>query len=153
MKRWVVEKRLDRLKFARQKQGYCYFSAAATLFAPELSDARLSWAKNAVLTTVVDDFFDVGGSEEELVNLIKLIEKYVTFPLSVSLFSGSFFSVQKHDLWRMECRWDVDGSTDFCSEQVEILFSALHSTICEIGNKSCRWQGRDVTSHVINIVR
>ncbi|XP_021684518.1 ent-kaurene synthase TSP4, chloroplastic isoform X2 [Hevea brasiliensis] len=120
--RWVMEKRLDKLKFARQKLDYCYFSSAATLFAPELSDARMSWAKNAVLTTVVDDFFDVGGSEEELVNLIQLIEK-----------------------------WDVDGSTHCCSEHVEILFSALHSTICEIGDKAFTWQGRKVTSHIIEI--
>ncbi|XP_012068527.2 ent-kaur-16-ene synthase, chloroplastic [Jatropha curcas] len=120
--RWVLEKRLDKLKFARQKLGYCYFSTAASLFTPELSDARISWAKNGVLTTVIDDFFDVGGSEEECVNLIQLVEK-----------------------------WDVDGSTHFCSEQVNIIFSALHSTICEIGEKAFRWQGRKVTSHVIEI--
>jgi ent-kaurene synthase len=47
----------------------------------------MSWAKNGVLTTVVDDFFDVGGSEEELVNLIELIERYVSFHLSVSSLS------------------------------------------------------------------
>uniref|UniRef100_A0A2P2L7N0 Uncharacterized protein MANES_16G047800 n=1 Tax=Rhizophora mucronata TaxID=61149 RepID=A0A2P2L7N0_RHIMU len=75
--RWVVETELDKLQFARQKLGYCYFSAAATLPAPELSDARLSWAKNGVLTTVVDDFFDVGGSEEELMNLVQLLQKYI----------------------------------------------------------------------------
>ncbi|KAB2044639.1 hypothetical protein ES319_D01G104900v1 [Gossypium barbadense] len=74
LERWVREKRLDKLKFARQKLAYCYFSAAATLCSPELSDARLTWAKNGVLTTVVDDFFDVGGSEDELLNLIQLVE-------------------------------------------------------------------------------
>lgn len=72
--RWVIENRLDELKFARSKSAYCYFSAAATIFSPELSDARMSWAKNGVLTTVVDDFFDVGGSVEELKNLIQLVE-------------------------------------------------------------------------------
>ncbi|CAB4276943.1 unnamed protein product [Prunus armeniaca] len=41
-----------------------------------LDDARMSWAKSGVLTTVVDDFTDVGGSEEELVSLIQLIEKW-----------------------------------------------------------------------------
>ncbi|CAN1220950.1 Ent-kaurene synthase 5, chloroplastic [Linum grandiflorum] len=101
--RWVMEKRLDKLSFARQKLGYCYFSAAATLYAPELSDARISWAKNGVLTTVVDDFFDGAGSMDELVNLVQLLEK-----------------------------WEVNGSTDFCSQKVEILFTAIHSTICEI---------------------
>uniref|UniRef100_A0A2N9J246 ent-kaurene synthase n=1 Tax=Fagus sylvatica TaxID=28930 RepID=A0A2N9J246_FAGSY len=120
--RWVIESRLDKLKFARQKLAYCYFSGAATLFSPELSDARISWAKNGVLTTVVDDFFDIGGSEEELVNLIQLVEK-----------------------------WDVNVSTDCCSEKVEIIFSALHSTICEIGDKAFTWQGRNVISHIIDI--
>ena len=74
-----MESRLDKLKFARQKLAYCYFSSAATLYSPELSDARISWAKNGVLTTVVDDFYDIGGSEEELANLIQLVEKYVHF--------------------------------------------------------------------------
>ena len=73
---WVKENRLDQLQFARQKLTYCYLSAAATIFPPELSDARISWAKNGVLTTVVDDFFDIGGSKEELENLITLVEKY-----------------------------------------------------------------------------
>lgn len=80
---WFIDNRLEKLSFARQKLAYCYFSAAATLFPPELSDARISWAKNGVLTTVVDDFFDIGGSEEELLNLIGLVEKYV-FLLSLS---------------------------------------------------------------------
>ncbi|CAL9016458.1 unnamed protein product [Prunus brigantina] len=120
--RWIEENRLDKLNFARQKLAYCYFSAAATLFPPELSDARISWAKNGVLTTVVDDFFDIGGSEEELVNLIQLVEK-----------------------------WDVNVSVDCCSEHVEIIFSALKNTINEIGVKAFKWQGRSVTSHVIEI--
>ena len=72
----MKENRLDQLQFARQKLTYCYLSAAATIFPPELSDARISWAKNGVLTTVVDDFFDIGGSKEELENLITLVEKY-----------------------------------------------------------------------------
>lgn len=77
---WIKENKLDQLEFARQKQIYCYFSAAAALFSPEMSDARISWAKNSILTTVVDDFFDLGGSREELDNLISLVEKYVSFP-------------------------------------------------------------------------
>ncbi|OMP00169.1 hypothetical protein CCACVL1_03450 [Corchorus capsularis] len=122
LERWVQENRLDKLKFARQKLAYCYFSAAATICSPALSDARISWAKNGVLTTVVDDFFDVGGSEDELLNLIQLVEKH-----------------------------DVETSIHCCSEQVEILFSALHSTITEIGEKAIAWQGRNMTTHVTEI--
>ncbi|XP_059284559.1 ent-kaur-16-ene synthase, chloroplastic isoform X3 [Lycium ferocissimum] len=119
---WVIQNRLDKLSFAREKSAYCYFSAAATIFQPELSDARLSWAKNGVLTTVIDDFFDIGGSMEELNNLVQLFKK-----------------------------WDVDVSTDCCSEKVGIIFSALHSTIREIGDKTFKWQARNVTRHITDI--
>ncbi|XP_058751576.1 terpene synthase 6, chloroplastic-like [Vicia villosa] len=122
LSRWVVENKLDKLEFARQKLAYCYFSSAATSFSPELSDARISWAKNGVLTTVVDDFFDVGSSEEEQLNLIQLVEK-----------------------------WDVDVSTVYCSEAVKIIFSAVRSTICEIGENSVERQGRNVKDNVIKI--
>nr|QIQ56005.1 putative terpene synthase 1 [Eremophila lucida] len=122
LERWVVENRLDELKFARSKSAYCYFSAAATIFSPELSDARMAWAKNGVLTTVVDDFFDVGGSIEELKNLIHLIEV-----------------------------WDLDVTTVCASQNVQIIFSALKGTICEIGDKAFIRQGRSVTSHIIQI--
>ncbi|KAJ0044568.1 hypothetical protein Pint_03888 [Pistacia integerrima] len=122
LERWVVENRLDRLKFARQKMPYSFFCGAATLFSPELSDARISWAKNIVLTFVVDDFFDVEGSIEELVNLVELVEK-----------------------------WNLEEDIKFCSEEVEILFSALHSYICEMADKGFTWQGRDLTTHVAEI--
>ncbi|OVA10700.1 Terpene synthase [Macleaya cordata] len=119
LERWVEKNKLDKLKFARQKLSYCYFSAAAPLFSPELSDARMSWTKNAMLATVIDDFFDTGGSNEELVNLIELVE-----------------------------RWDGISSTDYCSEQVEIIFLALQNTTNEIRDKAFAWQGRDVTSNL-----
>lgn len=122
LERWVTDNKLDKLKFARQKSAYCYFSAAATLTAPELSDARMSWAKNCVLTTVIDDLFDVGGTMEEMKNLVELVE-----------------------------RWDVSNSSDCCSEQVEIVFSALKQTICELGDKTLAWQSRDETHHIIQI--
>nr|GMC92664.1 ent-kaur-16-ene synthase, chloroplastic [Ipomoea batatas] len=51
----------------------------------------------------------------------------------------------------VSCRWNVNVSTDCCSEEVEIIFSALHSTISEIGEKAFRWQERDVMSHIIEI--
>lgn len=88
--RWIVGNRLQELKFARQKLAYCYFSGAATLFTPELSDARVSWAKGGVLTTVIDDFFDVGASKEEMENLIHLVEKYTSIWLSFKSYFSLF---------------------------------------------------------------
>jgi ent-kaurene synthase len=72
---WVKQCKLDQLQFPRQKLTYCYLSGAATLFSPDLSEARISWSKNGVLTTVVDDFFDIGGSFEELESLVALFDK------------------------------------------------------------------------------
>ena len=46
---------------------------------------------------------------------------------------------------------DVDVSTNYCSENVEILFSALHSTICDFADKELTWQGHNVISHIIVI--
>lgn len=50
-------------------------------------------------------------------------------------------------------RWDVDASVDCCSKHVEIIFSALRYTISEIGVKAFNLQGRNVTTHIIKIVR
>ncbi|CAD5185995.1 unnamed protein product [Musa acuminata subsp. malaccensis] len=119
---WVKENKLDQLEFARQKQAYCYFSAAATLFSPEMSEARFSWAKNSILTTVVDDFFDFGGSREELESLISLVEK-----------------------------WDGTWKEESCSEQVKIIFSALFNTINELGIRASALQQRSITHHLVEI--
>ena len=72
----MKENRLDELQYARMKLTYGYLSASATIFPPEMSDARTLWTKHAVLTTISDDFFDVAGSKEELENLLELVEKY-----------------------------------------------------------------------------
>ncbi|RCV35351.1 hypothetical protein SETIT_7G233500v2 [Setaria italica] len=119
---WVKESRLDQLPFARQKLAYFYLSAAGTIFTPELSDARILWAKNGVLTTVVDDFFDVGGSTEELENLVTLVEM-----------------------------WDEHHKIEFYSEHVEIVFSAIYTSVNELGEKASLLQDRDVTKHLVEI--
>ncbi|KAL6651356.1 hypothetical protein ACP70R_010281 [Stipagrostis hirtigluma subsp. patula] len=120
--RWVRECRLDQLPFARQKHTYFYLSAAGTIFPTEFSDARILWAKNGALTTIVDDFFDVGGSKEELQNLVKLVEM-----------------------------WDDHHKIEYYSEQVEIVFSAIYTSVNELGEKASALQNRDVTKHLVQI--
>ncbi|TVU15794.1 hypothetical protein EJB05_39332, partial [Eragrostis curvula] len=117
---WVKESRLDKLQFARQKLAYFYLSAAGTIFPPEQSDVRVFWALNGVLTTIVDDFFDVGGSKEELENLVILVEM-----------------------------WDEHHKIEYYSEQVEIVFSAIYTSVNQLGAKASVVQGRDVTNHLI----
>lgn len=153
--RWIIENRLDELKFARRKSAYCYFSAAGTFFAPELSDARMSWAKNGVLTTVVDDFFDVGGSVEELKNLIQLVEVYVPIPILLAplKFAYYFEDLEVIAYHHSGHRGDADVSTECSSQNVLIIYSALRRTICEIGDKGFKLQERSIKNHIIDIVR
>ncbi|KAF2304476.1 hypothetical protein GH714_031906 [Hevea brasiliensis] len=122
LERWVKEYNLDKLKFARQKIAYAHFSIAAVLSHPDLSDARISWAQNTVLTTVVDDFFDFAGSMEELLNLIELIQ-----------------------------RWDEHSTIGFKSKDVEILFYAIYGTTNDLADKASKQQGRCVKKHLIDI--
>lgn len=53
----------------------CYISALAALSPSEMSDARISWTKSGLLSTLIDDLFDVAGSREELVNLMQLVDQ------------------------------------------------------------------------------
>ncbi|KAJ8775403.1 hypothetical protein K2173_023168 [Erythroxylum novogranatense] len=122
VERWVEESRFGELKFARLKQTYGYMSAATILIAPEESEARISLAKNCVMTTVIDDLFDFAGSKEELENMLELFG-----------------------------RWQGDFSIGYCSKNVEILFSALETMINEFGSLASRLQGRDVTHHLVKI--
>ncbi|KAF2304485.1 hypothetical protein GH714_031996 [Hevea brasiliensis] len=123
LERWVKEYNLDKLKFARQKIAYAHFSIAAVLSHPDLSDARISWAQNTVLTTVVDDFFDFAGSMEELLNLIELIQ-----------------------------RWDEHSTIGFKSKDVKILFYAIYGTTNDLADKASKQQGRCVKKHLIDIL-
>ncbi|PWA75611.1 ent-kaurene synthase [Artemisia annua] len=118
--RWVVENRLDQLKFARQRTAPCYVAAVLALPTPEQSDARISWAKNSILTLVFDDFFDAGGSADELTNLIQCVEK-----------------------------WNINVDTECCSDEARLLFLALQAEVCWTGDKAFKLQARDITSHVI----
>ncbi|CAN0843691.1 Ent-kaur-16-ene synthase, chloroplastic [Linum grandiflorum] len=122
LEQWVKDYRIEELKFARQKVVYGFFAAAAILFLPEHADARSSWAKNTVLVTLVDDLFDVGGSEEELLNFIELVKA-----------------------------WDGHKSVGFCSEQVEIVFKAVYDTTNEYVAKASHVQGRCVKDHFMEM--
>eukprot|EP01018_Ginkgo_biloba_P016370 Gb_31977 [translate_table: standard] len=121
LERWFEDGMFSNLKFARQKLVYCYFSVAATLFEPEMSAARMVWAKNGVLTTVIDDFFDVGGSIEELRSFLEAFR-----------------------------RWD-QGAEDYLSNSAQILFSALYNSINQIAEQAYVLQGRDVSKHLREI--
>ncbi|KAI9116359.1 hypothetical protein K1719_012526 [Acacia pycnantha] len=122
--KWFMESGLDKLHFevSKTKLGYSFMTAAGGLSSPEHSEARLAWAKNGLLVYVVDDLYDVWGSQEEQIHLLSLMEK-----------------------------WDVDVSKESCSETVKILFLALKAAICEIAEQASKVQGRSVLNHLIQL--
>ncbi|KAI4323262.1 hypothetical protein L6164_022882 [Bauhinia variegata] len=105
--RWILEYRIDKLGSPKNKMIYSYLTAASKIVLPELSDARLSWVKNGCLTIVVDDFFDLWASEDDMTKIMQLLEK-----------------------------WNVDVSTEYCSQRIEILFLAIKNVICDTADKA-----------------
>ncbi|TVU29568.1 hypothetical protein EJB05_21141, partial [Eragrostis curvula] len=120
--RWVKEVQLGKLEFARLMPSTLWIFVASDIFPPELSDARVAWIKNTILTISVDDFFDGGGSTEELENFLSLIEK-----------------------------WDTHAEIGFCSKNVEILFNACYNTNNQIGAKAVEVQNRSVVGHIVEL--
>lgn len=84
MNRWVIENKLEKL-LPRHRVVYCYFTGAALITSPELTEARMSFGKSGVLTTVLDAFFDDWGSQDERTNLVQAAERYVPFYFSTLL--------------------------------------------------------------------
>ncbi|XP_071718053.1 ent-kaurene synthase 1, chloroplastic-like [Rutidosis leptorrhynchoides] len=124
LERWVEEKSLNKLNFARQTAFLGYFIAVLIFPSPELSDARMTCAKSIALITVIDDFYDVQASSmDELVNLTDAIKK-----------------------------WNVNVDTDCCSEEVRLILLACKDFVNGVAVKAYKWQQRDVTSEVTKIL-
>jgi hypothetical protein len=49
-------------------------------------------------------------------------------------------------------RWDKNDKTEYYSEQVEIVFSAIYTSTNQLGSMASVVQGRDVTKHLVEIV-
>ncbi|KAL2489905.1 Ent-kaur-16-ene synthase [Forsythia ovata] len=119
LERWYKNNRLDCLKFGRRVLQTAYFLIASLLSGPELSEARISYAQCVILVTLIDDFFDDYGSREELLNILELVKK-----------------------------WDEQPTESYSCEEVEILFTALFSTVNEMAAKGAIKQGRRI-KHVL----
>ncbi|KAL4193730.1 hypothetical protein AMTRI_Chr06g178270 [Amborella trichopoda] len=76
LERWVRKSGIQDLGFARQKTTYCFFASAAAICEPNMSLARMSSAKSGILVTVIDDFFDIHGSMDELQSFTDAIERW-----------------------------------------------------------------------------
>ncbi|KAG0622099.1 hypothetical protein M758_3G072200 [Ceratodon purpureus] len=115
---WNASCKFRDLDFARQKSVECYFSGAATMFEPEMAQARLVWARCCVLTTVLDDYFDNGTPVEELQTFLQAVRA-----------------------------WDprlVHGLPD----RAKVIFNGLYKTVNAIAKEAYIAQERDVSHHL-----
>ncbi|PWA94009.1 geranyllinalool synthase [Artemisia annua] len=76
LKRWSKKWGLTEMGFGREKTLYCYFAVAASTALPHDSIIRMLVAKSAIVITVVDDFFDMRGTLEELHLLVDAIYRW-----------------------------------------------------------------------------
>ncbi|KAL8536946.1 hypothetical protein ACS0TY_012221 [Phlomoides rotata] len=70
----------DFLEFSRNDFNICQarknFSNCRAIFGePEFSDARIAFAKQIILVTHIDDFFDHSGSREESYMILDLVQE------------------------------------------------------------------------------
>ncbi|CAL9167783.1 unnamed protein product [Musa hybrid cultivar] len=76
LKKWSKDSGLSSMGFGREKTTYCYFLTATAVTLPLQSDLRKVVARCAILVTVIDDFFDEKGSEDELESLTKAVQRW-----------------------------------------------------------------------------
>lgn len=75
--RWTKENGISGLGFGRERTAYCYFAMATTAYHPRLRAVRMTSAKNGILLTIIDDFFDAKGSMNELTHFTDAVERYI----------------------------------------------------------------------------
>nr|A0A2K9RFZ2.1 RecName: Full=Class I diterpene synthase 2, chloroplastic; Short=VacTPS2; AltName: Full=(13S)-vitexifolin A synthase; AltName: Full=9,13-epoxylabda-14-ene synthase; AltName: Full=Viteagnusin D synthase; Flags: Precursor [Vitex agnus-castus]AUT77121.1 class I diterpene synthase [Vitex agnus-castus] len=122
LQRWYEDCRLDKLNYGRDVLRISYFVSSAIIGDPELSDARLAFAKYCVLTTCIDDFFDHAGSREESYRILELVKE-----------------------------WKEKPAEDYGSKEVEFLFTAVYNTVNELAEMAYVEQGRCVKSLLIKL--
>nr|QMW48846.1 terpene synthase 5 [Cananga odorata] len=76
LKRWVKDHGLCSLGFGREKTSYIYFAVATTMYPTYMSGVRMTAAKNGLLLTIIDDFFDCCAALDELKIFTDAIERW-----------------------------------------------------------------------------
>ncbi|EPS74670.1 hypothetical protein M569_00085 [Genlisea aurea] len=118
LERWYyVDSKLDSMEYGRNVTRVAHILTSAMMADPELDHARAAFAKNIVLVTRLDDFFDYHGSREDSLKIIDLIRE-----------------------------WKHPSSLTYSNEEVEILYTALYNTLTELAEIAYPIQGRDITN-------
>ncbi|KAL8521794.1 hypothetical protein ACS0TY_012088 [Phlomoides rotata] len=122
LQRWYADCRLDILNYGRDAVRIANFLTSAIFGEPEFSEARLAYAKQIILVTRIDDFFDHAGSREE--------------------------SNRIHDLVQ---EWEEKSAEEYGSKEVEILFTAVYNTVNNLAEKAHIEQGHCVKPILVKL--
>nr|AZB50368.1 terpene synthase 4 [Leonotis leonurus] len=120
--RWYADCRLDTLNHGTDVVHFANFLTSAIFGEPEFSEARLAFAKQVILITRMDDFFDHDGSREESHKILHLVQQ-----------------------------WKEKPAEEYGSKEVEILFTAVYTTVNSLAEKACMEQGRSVKQLLIKL--
>ncbi|CAA7388078.1 unnamed protein product [Spirodela intermedia] len=87
----------------------------------------------------------------EMSHVLHHIDAKELLAFVIEEFNGYQYSYRK-ELEHLQ-RWEEEHQVNCCSEQVKIIYSALHATINEIGAKASVMQGHGVLAYIINTWR
>nr|UPQ49773.1 ent-copalyl diphosphate synthase [Selaginella wallacei] len=119
LKRWYQESKFSLCNFSLQKLVETYFSAAATIFEPELEPARIIWSQCWLISILVKEYFSTEGSVCELSDFVAAIE-----------------------------RWNPIDAGRNLSSKAQLLFMGLFTVVNEQGKQGLMYQGRDITQEL-----
>ncbi|XP_044495339.1 (E,E)-geranyllinalool synthase-like [Mangifera indica] len=129
LKRWSKEWGLTDMGFGREKTTYCYFAVASSTSLPYDSHVRLIVAKGAIILTVTDDFFDMAGSLNELINLTDAVKRWDSNGLNGH--SKTIFDALDHHVKEIaEEHLQLQGS-DITNELQDLWYETFDSWLTE----------------------
>jgi len=134
--RWWKDLNFSReLPFIRDRVVECYFWILGAYFEPEYLLARKITTKVIVMTSTIDDIYDVYGTLEELELFSDAIER-LTLTHFLILYSSLCYITWKSQFTRVYLlyRWDIDA-IDQLPEYMKMCYRALLDVYSEMDQK------------------
>ncbi|KAJ0081665.1 hypothetical protein Patl1_09657 [Pistacia atlantica] len=129
LKRWSKEWGLSDMGFGREKTTYCYFAIASSTSLPYDSHIRLIVAKGAIIVTVADDYFDMEGSLNELINLTDAVKRWNSKGLNGH--SKTIFDALDHYVREIVEEHLQQQGSDITNELKDIWYETFDSWLTE----------------------
>ncbi|KAK9152046.1 hypothetical protein Syun_010355 [Stephania yunnanensis] len=115
------------LPFARDKLVECYFWAVGAYFEPTYSIARVFLSKVITLTTIIDDTFDVYGTQEELLLFTDAIQRWDAS--SIDQLLGQTYKLLYRAILRVYQEMKEMMNKEGCSYQLDYAKEAMKDLV------------------------